>query len=287
GLLSTRTPRTGAGQPQSALSGTRNRSVCVSDRNGATEPGAIVGSAERLTVMLSSTSPRPVNSGAVPTSLPVVWTVCDPVSPLSRFSHSTVAELNGNIDAEKSNEPGIRSRSYALALTRGPHEPSSDNEQTLSAPNRIWGSPSKGNAIGASHAGEGRTSAGRSAEATAAAATTAAPEWRAVAPASATDRRVMRRAAAWSEPGCVRQGGAADPGVSRRRTIVTRSLPRGASRVEVLRLRVVEHERVRRLDRKSTRLNSSHVSISYAVFCLKKKKKKRKHYDVRNQQDRA
>src|SRR5438067_12303269 len=29
-----------------------------------------------------------------------------------------------------------------------------------------------------------------------------------------------------------------------------------------------------RADRKSTRLNSSHVSISYAVFCLKKKKKK-------------
>src|SRR5438067_6541313 len=28
-----------------------------------------------------------------------------------------------------------------------------------------------------------------------------------------------------------------------------------------------------RADRKSTRLNSSHVSISYAVFCLKKKKK--------------
>src|SRR5438309_12112339 len=30
---------------------------------------------------------------------------------------------------------------------------------------------------------------------------------------------------------------------------------------------------VRRGDRKSTRLNSSHSSISYAVFCLKKKKK--------------
>src|SRR5690349_24028010 len=30
------------------------------------------------------------------------------------------------------------------------------------------------------------------------------------------------------------------------------------------------------LDRKSTRLNSSHVEISYAVFCLKKKKKKTK-----------
>src|SRR5690349_23165126 len=30
------------------------------------------------------------------------------------------------------------------------------------------------------------------------------------------------------------------------------------------------------VDRKSTRLNSSHVEISYAVFCLKKKKKKNK-----------
>src|SRR5437868_12103843 len=34
----------------------------------------------------------------------------------------------------------------------------------------------------------------------------------------------------------------------------------------------VLHDRVP-LDRKSTRLNSSHVSISYAVFCLKKKTK--------------
>src|SRR6266851_8945249 len=31
---------------------------------------------------------------------------------------------------------------------------------------------------------------------------------------------------------------------------------------------------VDREDRKSTRLNSSHITISYAVFCLKKKKKK-------------
>src|SRR5438270_10111952 len=31
-----------------------------------------------------------------------------------------------------------------------------------------------------------------------------------------------------------------------------------------------------RIDRKSTRLNSSHSQISYAVFCLKKKKKKKK-----------
>src|SRR5690348_17461585 len=31
-------------------------------------------------------------------------------------------------------------------------------------------------------------------------------------------------------------------------------------------------------DRKSTRLNSSHPSISYAVFCLKKKKKQTPHH---------
>src|SRR5690606_39865116 len=35
---------------------------------------------------------------------------------------------------------------------------------------------------------------------------------------------------------------------------------------------VVLHGDARRRDRKSTRLNSSHVKISYAVFCLKKKK---------------
>src|SRR5690606_40785365 len=33
----------------------------------------------------------------------------------------------------------------------------------------------------------------------------------------------------------------------------------------------VEPVRTRHQDRKSTRLNSSHVKISYAVFCLKKK----------------
>src|SRR5438105_15633678 len=35
-------------------------------------------------------------------------------------------------------------------------------------------------------------------------------------------------------------------------------------------------QRQMKLDRKSTRLNSSHEWISYAVFCLKKKKKKNK-----------
>src|SRR5205807_9290263 len=34
------------------------------------------------------------------------------------------------------------------------------------------------------------------------------------------------------------------------------------------------------LDRKSTRLNSSHLVISYAVFCLKKKKKKKKYKNI-------
>src|SRR5437870_8414385 len=36
-----------------------------------------------------------------------------------------------------------------------------------------------------------------------------------------------------------------------------------------------DDDRVDIRDRKSTRLNSSHVAISYAVFCLKKKKKKK------------
>src|SRR5438477_7422324 len=40
--------------------------------------------------------------------------------------------------------------------------------------------------------------------------------------------------------------------------------------------RAGQRDRPGRQDRKSTRLNSSHMSISYAVFCLKKKKKKKK-----------
>src|SRR5438067_5008464 len=39
------------------------------------------------------------------------------------------------------------------------------------------------------------------------------------------------------------------------------------------------HER----DRKSTRLNSSHVSISYAVFCLKKKKNNKNNLEASHQ----
>src|SRR5438034_4671868 len=44
----------------------------------------------------------------------------------------------------------------------------------------------------------------------------------------------------------------------------------------------IEHDgRDAREDRKSTRLNSSHTVISYAVFCLKKKKKQQNEEQVR------
>src|SRR5256885_4284572 len=46
-----------------------------------------------------------------------------------------------------------------------------------------------------------------------------------------------------------------------------RGVLRQASVALIVRGRIVE-----RVDRKSTRLNSSHLVISYAVFCLKKKK---------------
>src|SRR5438045_5421302 len=50
----------------------------------------------------------------------------------------------------------------------------------------------------------------------------------------------------------------------------------------------VSNDRVRVLveeakDRKSTRLNSSHLGISYAVFCLKKKKKTKKNSNTKRQ----
>src|SRR5690554_7376401 len=51
------------------------------------------------------------------------------------------------------------------------------------------------------------------------------------------------------------------------------SLTGELSELELVSLARNSHEAAIR-DRKSTRLNSSHVRISYAVFCLKKKKKK-------------
>src|SRR5215813_14526908 len=66
-------------------------------------------------------------------------------------------------------------------------------------------------------------------------------------------------------------------------TTLFRSRPRDHRRRDPLRPRVWRAPpradrltRARGRDRKSTRLNSSHVRISYAVFCLKKKKKNKK-----------
>src|SRR5258705_10273970 len=49
--------------------------------------------------------------------------------------------------------------------------------------------------------------------------------------------------------------------------------PNDQPEVEGRRIDVVRRLLEVHIDRKSTRLNSSHLGISYAVFCLKKKKK--------------
>src|SRR5690349_23928315 len=73
------------------------------------------------------------------------------------------------------------------------------------------------------------------------------------------------RSRVWSQPSGDSRGPDAllevSAGSPPPRRVVRRAAVRGAP------------PRWRRVDRKSTRLNSSHVEISYAVFCLKKKKK--------------
>src|SRR2546427_6809011 len=66
---------------------------------------------------------------------------------------------------------------------------------------------------------------------------------------------------------------------STQRFFVVRRLSGGAS-VEDSLAREVGLKSIDGLDRKSTRLNSSHSQISYAVFCLKKKNKERKSIPV-------
>src|SRR5256885_12280006 len=64
-----------------------------------------------------------------------------------------------------------------------------------------------------------------------------------------------------------------DPGVRPAPRVIRESLPGG-----VLVPRIAgSHDSRNEQDRKSTRLNSSHLVISYAVFCLKKKTKKTTH----------
>src|SRR5256885_13121422 len=60
---------------------------------------------------------------------------------------------------------------------------------------------------------------------------------------------------------------------------VTRTSPNAAPVFDVIQsfmlTALTEGRRFSHIDRKSTRLNSSHLVISYAVFCLKKKKPRR------------
>src|SRR5439155_22702216 len=60
----------------------------------------------------------------------------------------------------------------------------------------------------------------------------------------------------------------------RRRRIAARIRDQRSRGRPELRHRVAPPARPWMLDRKSTRLNSSHVAISYAVFCLKKKRQR-------------
>src|SRR5207253_9613394 len=75
----------------------------------------------------------------------------------------------------------------------------------------------------------------------------------------AHDRRKLRRCADLAPPSGTLSGGAGDIFAIARPSCVQTV----ASRAEMRDLQ--------KTDRKSTRLNSSHVAISYAVFCVKKK----------------
>src|SRR5256885_8075954 len=59
----------------------------------------------------------------------------------------------------------------------------------------------------------------------------------------------------------------------RRANAARGDVDRGAARLHRVQRQADQRRRVAHRDRKSTRLNSSHLVISYAVFCLKKKNK--------------
>src|SRR5438874_9642798 len=78
--------------------------------------------------------------------------------------------------------------------------------------------------------------------------------------------RSPRRSTSAAAPGGATPPRAASPATPGRTAAPALSRPRQSSR----------------RDRKSTRLNSSHVEISYAVFCLKKKKKHKQPHEHDN-----
>src|SRR5437588_5389450 len=63
--------------------------------------------------------------------------------------------------------------------------------------------------------------------------------------------------------------------------IARRPFPHVADHLPASKCTVTSRQRAD-VDRKSTRLSSSHTVISYAVFCLKKKKKKKKIQNLKN-----
>src|SRR5690625_1856294 len=63
-----------------------------------------------------------------------------------------------------------------------------------------------------------------------------------------------------------------------RQAIVVDALPYQVNK-KSLQERIAELVNEKKIDRKSTRLNSSHVAISYAVFCLKKKNLEKRERD--------
>src|SRR5258707_11030250 len=77
--------------------------------------------------------------------------------------------------------------------------------------------------------------------------------------------------------------------LSLRAVLAQRLLPdpdRGAKRHLCLEVMWNTHPIASAIDRKSTRLNSSHANISYAVFCLKKKKKQKTWEKIQKEKDK-
>src|SRR5690606_39573023 len=81
----------------------------------------------------------------------------------------------------------------------------------------------------------------------------------------------MTRKAQWCQRSPFGDGGGRSAGTSNRKRTVDPWADRSSRPVML----VSHSERVLVSDRKSTRLNSSHVKSSYAVFCLKKEIKSR------------